>query len=112
MTTKLTKTAISGTNHVHPRVQNAARLSVAPMMDWTDHHCRYFHRKLSGQALLYTEMVTSPALVRGGAMHLLDHDVSEHPVALQLGGSEYGCGNARYSTVLCYGFALCINALI
>ena len=88
MTTKLTKTAISGTNHAHPRVLNAARLSVAPMMDWTDHHCRYFHRKLSGQALLYTEMVTSPALVRGGAMHLLDHDVSEHPVALQLGGSD------------------------
>lgn len=57
-------------------------------MDWTDRHCRYFHRQLSGQALLYTEMVTSPALVRGGAMHLLDHDVAEHPVALQLGGSD------------------------
>jgi tRNA-dihydrouridine synthase A len=58
------------------------------MMDWTDRHCRYLHRLLSGQALLYTEMVTSPALVRGGALHLLDHDVSEHPVALQLGGSN------------------------
>lgn len=58
------------------------------MMDWTDQHCRYLHRQLSGHALLYTEMVTSPALVRGGAMHLLDHDVSEHPVALQLGGSD------------------------
>lgn len=57
-------------------------------MDWTDRHCRYLHRQLSGQALLYTEMVTSPALVRGGALHLLDHDVSEHPVALQLGGSD------------------------
>ena len=65
-----------------------ARLSVAPMMDWTDRHCRYLHRLLSGQALLYTEMVTSPALVRGGALHLLDHDVAEHPVALQLGGSD------------------------
>ena len=69
-------------------VSRSARLSVAPMMDWTDRHCRYFHRQLSGQALLYTEMVTSPALVRGGAMHLLDHDVAEHPVALQLGGSD------------------------
>ena len=58
------------------------------MMDWTDRHCRYLHRLLSGQALLYTEMVTSPALVRGGALHLLDHDVAEHPVALQLGGSD------------------------
>ncbi|HCI06693.1 MAG TPA: tRNA dihydrouridine(20/20a) synthase DusA, partial [Sulfitobacter sp.] len=69
-------------------VSRSARLSVAPMMDWTDLHCRYLHRQLSGQALLYTEMVTSPALVRGGAMHLLDHDVAEHPVALQLGGSD------------------------
>ncbi|APE43992.1 tRNA dihydrouridine(20/20a) synthase DusA [Sulfitobacter alexandrii] len=66
----------------------AARLSVAPMMDWTDRHCRYLHRRLSRHALLYTEMVTAPALVRGGAVHLLAHDVSEHPVALQLGGSD------------------------
>ncbi|MEO9652796.1 MAG: tRNA-dihydrouridine synthase, partial [Roseobacter sp.] len=66
----------------------AARLSVAPMMDWTDRHCRYMHRLFSKQTLLYTEMVTSPALVRGGALHLLDHDTSEHPVALQLGGSD------------------------
>ncbi len=66
----------------------AARLSVAPMMDWTDRHCRYLHRQLSGQALLYTEMVTAPALVRGHALHLLDHAVEEHPVALQLGGSD------------------------
>ena len=57
-------------------------------MDWTDRHCRYLHRVLSGQALLYTEMVTAPALVRGGALHLLDHSVAEHPVALQLGGSD------------------------
>lgn len=66
----------------------AARLSVAPMMDWTDRHCRYLHRLLSRRALLYTEMVTAPALVRGGALHLLDHSPEEHPVALQLGGSE------------------------
>lgn len=69
-------------------IDKSARLSVAPMMDWTDRHCRYLHRLLSGEALLYTEMITSPALVRGGALHLLDHDVSEHPVALQLGGSD------------------------
>ena len=66
----------------------AARLSTAPMMDWTDRHCRYLHRQLSRHALLYTEMVTAPALVRGGAMHLLDHDAAEHPVALQLGGAD------------------------
>ncbi|SLN55502.1 tRNA-dihydrouridine synthase C [Roseisalinus antarcticus] len=58
------------------------------MMDWTDRHCRYFHRLMSKEALLYTEMVTSAALVRGGAGHLLEHDVAEHPVALQLGGSD------------------------
>ncbi len=58
------------------------------MMDWTDRHCRYFHRQLSRDTLLYTEMVTAPALVRGGALHLLEHDPQEHPVALQLGGSE------------------------
>lgn len=66
----------------------AARLSVAPMMDWTDRHCRYFHRLLTRQSLLYTEMVTAPALVRGGAMHLLEFNAAEHPVALQLGGSN------------------------
>ncbi|KUF09036.1 tRNA-dihydrouridine synthase A [Pseudoponticoccus marisrubri] len=60
------------------------------MMDWTDRHCRVFHRGISRQALLYTEMVTAPALVRGGALHLLDHDPVEHPVALQLGGSDPG----------------------
>ena len=69
-------------------VLNASRLSVAPMMDWTDRHCRYMHRQLSGRALLYTEMVTAPALVRGHALHLLDHAPEEHPVALQLGGSD------------------------
>lgn len=66
----------------------AARLSTAPMMDWTDRHCRYLHRVLSRRVKLYTEMVTAPALVRGNALHLLDFHVSEHPVALQLGGSD------------------------
>lgn len=66
----------------------AARLSTAPMMDWTDRHCRRFHREISRHALLYTEMVTAPALVRGGARHLLRFDPAEQPVALQLGGSD------------------------
>lgn len=66
----------------------AWRLSVAPMMDWTDRHCRYFHRLLSRETLLYTEMVTSAALIRGGARHLLGFDPAEQPLALQLGGSD------------------------
>jgi tRNA-dihydrouridine synthase A len=70
------------------RVRKAARLSVAPMMDWTDSHCRVFHRLMSRETLLYTEMVTAPALVRGGATHLLDFEPAEHPVAVQLGGSD------------------------
>jgi len=57
-------------------------------MDWTDRHCRYFHRLISERALLYTEMVTAPALVRGGAVHLLEFSPQEHPVAVQLGGSD------------------------
>lgn len=65
-----------------------ARLSVAPMMDWTDRHCRYLHRLMSRETLLYTEMITAPALVRGGAHHLLEFNDEEHPVALQLGGSD------------------------
>lgn len=69
-------------------LRRSARLSVAPMMDWTDRHCRYLHRLLTAKTLLYTEMVTAPALVRGGALYLLDHDPAEHPVALQLGGSD------------------------
>lgn len=70
------------------QIRHAARLSVAPMMDWTDRHCRYFHRLLSKDTLLYTEMVTAPALVRGAALHLLDYSIEEHPIALQLGGSD------------------------
>jgi tRNA-dihydrouridine synthase A len=69
-------------------VSPASRLSVAPMMAWTDRHCRYFHRLMSKQALLYTEMVTAPALVLGGALRLLDFNPEEQPVALQLGGSD------------------------
>jgi len=64
------------------------RLSVAPMMDWTDRHCRYFHRLLSRHALLYTEMVTTGALIHGDVPRHLRFNSEEHPVALQLGGSE------------------------
>lgn len=58
------------------------------MMDWTDRHCRAFHRALSSRALLYTEMVTAPAVVHGDRDRLLGFDAVEHPVALQLGGSD------------------------
>ncbi|KJV36720.1 tRNA-dihydrouridine synthase A [Luteibacter yeojuensis] len=73
---------------MQPIDPSAFRLTVAPMMDWTDRHCRYFHRLLSPHARLYTEMVTSAALVRGGQVRLLEHSHEEHPVALQLGGSD------------------------
>jgi tRNA-dihydrouridine synthase A len=64
------------------------RVCVAPMMDWTDRHCRYFHRLLSKHTRLYTEMVTTGALLHGDQPRHLDFNVEEHPVALQLGGSE------------------------
>jgi tRNA-dihydrouridine synthase A len=66
------------------------RLSVAPMMDWTDRLCRAFHRVLAPDALLYTEMVHAQAVIQGDRERLLGFDDSEHPVALQLGGSEPG----------------------
>ncbi|MBL8378567.1 MAG: tRNA dihydrouridine(20/20a) synthase DusA [Burkholderiales bacterium] len=66
------------------------RFCVAPMMDWTDRHCRFFHRQLSRHARLYTEMVTTPALMHGDVPRHLDFNEEEHPVALQLGGSEPG----------------------
>jgi tRNA-dihydrouridine synthase A len=64
------------------------RFSVAPMMDWTDRHCRSLHRVLSSRALLYSEMVTSGAVVHGDREKLLGFDAGQHPVALQLGGSD------------------------
>lgn len=64
------------------------RLSVAPMMDWTDRHCRHFHRLLTRHTRLYTEMVTTGALLHGDVPRHLDFGETEHPVALQLGGSE------------------------
>ncbi|MCC8367753.1 tRNA dihydrouridine(20/20a) synthase DusA [Xenorhabdus sp. PB61.4] len=64
-----------------------SRFSVAPMLDWTDRHCRYFHRLLSKEALLYTEMVTTGAIIHGKGNYLA-YNEQEHPLALQLGGSE------------------------
>src|SRR5258707_1570265 len=70
------------------RVINSLRFSVAPMMDWTDRHCRVFHRLMTRRALLYTEMLTTGAVLRGDRARLLGFDSFERPVALQLGGSD------------------------
>jgi tRNA-dihydrouridine synthase A len=70
------------------RAHSAWRLSVAPMMDWTDRHCRVLHRLLTAHTRLYTEMVTTGALLHGDVARHLDFSAVEHPVALQLGGSE------------------------
>src|SRR5881227_189194 len=64
------------------------RFSIAPMMDWTDRHCRVFHRLMTRRAKLYTEMLTTGAIIHGDRARLLGFDASEHPVALQLGGSN------------------------
>jgi tRNA-dihydrouridine synthase A len=64
------------------------RFSIAPMMDWTDRHCRFFHRLMTRRARLYTEMLTTGAVIHGDRARLLGFDASEHPVALQLGGSN------------------------
>lgn len=65
-----------------------SRISIAPMMDWTDRHCRFFHRQLTGRALLYSEMIVADAAIHGDRERLLGFDATEHPVALQLGGSD------------------------
>jgi tRNA-dihydrouridine synthase A len=64
------------------------RFAIAPMMDWTDRHCRFFHRLLTRRALIYTEMVTTGAVLHGDRDRLVGFDPAEHPVALQLGGSD------------------------
>ena len=64
------------------------KFAIAPMMEWTDRHCRFFHRLLSSRALIYTEMITAGAVLHGDRSRLLAFDPSEHPVALQLGGSD------------------------
>ncbi len=66
----------------------ALRFSVAPMMEWTDRHCRYFHRLMTKRAALFTEMVTAPAIIHGDRARLLGFDAAEHPVVCQLGGSD------------------------
>src|SRR6266545_3056530 len=78
-----------------PNVENLERMNnlshrfcVAPMMDWTDRHCRFFLRLITRRTRLYTEMITAPALVHGDVPHHLDFDPAEHPLALQLGGSD------------------------
>src|SRR6516162_9116597 len=75
-------------NSTIPRKIGTWTVSVAPMMDWTDRHCRVFHRALTRRARLYTEMLTTGAVIHGDRARLLGFDKSEHPVALQLGGSE------------------------
>ena len=73
---------------VPPPFHNPWRMSIAPMMEWTDRHCRYFHRLLSHHTLLYTEMVNAGAVIHGGTERHLRFNAEEHPVALQLGGNE------------------------
>ena len=74
--------------YVKEAPQTKQLLCVAPMMAWTDRHCRRLHRLFTPNALLFTEMVTTGALLHGQQWHQLDHSDAEHPLALQLGGSE------------------------
>jgi tRNA-dihydrouridine synthase A len=75
-------------NKILPIKSTANKFSVAPMLDWTDRHCRFFHRLLSRESLLYSEMVTTGALIHGDAQRFLQFDPAENPVAFQLGGSN------------------------
>jgi tRNA-dihydrouridine synthase A len=75
-------------NELQPIIFKASRFSVAPMLDWTDRHCRFFHRLISKRALLYTEMVTTGALIHGDQHRFLQFNVAENPLAFQLGGSN------------------------
>ncbi len=79
--------------------------AVAPMMDWTDRHCRFFHRLLSRHAVLYTEMVTAEAVLRGDRQRLLGFSAAEHPVALQLAGCEPGALAEAAAVGEAYGYA-------
>ena len=81
--------SLAGSSHQDNHLKlRSYRFSVAPMMDWTDRHCRVFHRLMTRRAWLYTEMLTTGAILHGDRRRLLGFDASEHPVALQLGGSE------------------------
>ncbi|HZR29295.1 MAG TPA: tRNA-dihydrouridine synthase, partial [Terriglobales bacterium] len=64
------------------------RFCIAPMMEWTDRHCRFLHRLLTRHARLYTEMLTTGAIIHGDRARLMKFDAAEHPVAIQLGGSD------------------------
>src|ERR1700733_10100614 len=75
-------------NSAKPHKTSKWRFCVAPMMEWTDRHCRFFHRLLTRRALLYTEMLTTGAVLHGHRARFLGYDAAEHPVALQLGGSD------------------------
>ncbi|MDB5727306.1 MAG: dusA [Noviherbaspirillum sp.] len=89
MNIEMTKnTVIPHENKEKHGVHQGRRISVAPMMDWTDRHCRMFHRQITRHTWLYTEMVTTGALLHGDVARHLDFNGEEHPVALQLGGSE------------------------
>jgi tRNA-dihydrouridine synthase A len=76
------------TNSLTPSIQLDHKFSVAPMLDWTDRHCRYFLRLISQHSVLYTEMITTGAIIYGDTHHHLQMNPLEHPVALQLGGSD------------------------
>lgn len=78
----------SNKNNQQGTIYKASRFCVAPMLDWTDRHCRFFHRLISRRALLYTEMVTTGALIHGDHHRFLQFHQAEHPLALQLGGSN------------------------
>ena len=81
-------TPLNTLSALSPGPHSPWRMSVAPMMEWTDRHCRYFHRLLSRRTLLYTEMVNGGAVIHGGTERHLRFNAEEHPVALQLGGNE------------------------
>src|SRR3984893_11315161 len=70
------------------KLDQGHRVAISPMMDWTDRHCRFFHRLLTRRALIYTEMITTGAVLHGDRARLLGFDPAEHPVAVQLGGSD------------------------
>ena len=93
----MTATAPAKTSAVSP-------VAVAPMMDWTDRHCRYFFRLLSADIRLYTEMVVAQALLHGDAERLLAHDAADSPVALQLGGSDPDTLEAAVRIAADYGY--------
>ena len=88
MTTKARTPAIDGQTAPTATLAARSRFAVAPMIDWTDRHCRFFHRQLSRRARLFTEMIVDEAILHGDVDRLLGFDPAEHPLALQIGGSD------------------------